>query len=249
MSKVLLINGDATKLSIPSNSVDLIIAHPPYFGLDPKRYGGDQSKQLGKPGSNQKQFLKLMNKATKEMYRVLKPSGNLWISNSPFDGIDSLYITDVLNNTKFLYIDKIFHSYYKDKSVVPNKNIEELVFNSVSIWHHFAKTNNFYYNHVECRRYNNPIWEMDFSNLSDPVDVQLSADYVVQDAVNKELATRLIKMYSKPNQTVLDPFGGTGIVPVSAAELGRNGILNDISEKQIEGAKKRILLTLGENFD
>lgn len=249
MSKVLLINGDATKLDIPSNSVDLIIAHPPYFSVDAKRYGGDESKQLTKIGSDRKKFLKLMNKATKEMYRVLKPSGNLWIANSPFDGVDSLYVSDVINNTKFNYIDKIYHSYYKDKTVVSDKSVEAVVFNSVSVWHHFTKTANFYFNHIECRRYNNPIWEMDFSNLSDQIDAQLSNDYAVQDTVNKELVTRLIKMYSKPTQTVLDPFGGTGIVPVTAVELGRNGILNDISEKQIEGAKKRILLTLGETVD
>jgi DNA modification methylase len=246
MSKVLLINGDATKLDIPSNSVDLIIAHPPYFGVDAKRYGGDESKQLTNSGSETKKFLKLMNKATREMYRVLKPSGNLWIANSPFDGIDSLYVVDVIKNTKFKYIDKIYHSYYKDKMVVSDKNVEAIVFNSVSVWHHFTKTNDFYFNHVECRRYNNPIWEMDFSNLSDKVDKELAQDYAVQDTVNKELVARLIKMFSKPNHTVLDPFGGTGIVPVTAVELGRNGILNDISEKQIEGAKKRIALTLGD---
>lgn len=189
-----------------------------------------------------------MDKATKEMYRVLKPSGHLWIATSPFDGIDSIYVQNVLKNTKFKYLDRVYQDSYKDKMVVPEQKPEGLASNAVTIWNHFIKSNDFYYNHIECVRYNDPVWEMDFSNLSDPVDRELHKDYAVQDTVNKELVTRLIKMFTKPMHTVLDPFGGTGIVPVTAAELGRYGILNDISEKQIEGTKKRILLTLGENY-
>jgi DNA modification methylase len=90
---------------------------------------------------------------------------------------------------------------------------------------------------------------MDFSNLGDEVDKELHKDHPVQDTMNKELVVNLIKMFSKPNHTVLDPFAGTGMVGVTAVELGRYGIVNDISEKQIEGAMKRILLTLGETVE
>lgn len=247
MPKIKFIVGDATKLDIPSNSVDLIITHPPYFSVDAARYGGEESKQLNSSRNSQKKFMKLLDLSTKEMFRVLKPSGNLWIANSPFDGLDSIYVSNVLKNTKFKYIDRVFQASYKDKMITTS--VEGIVSNSVTIWNHFVKTDNFYYNHIECKRRNNPVWEMNFSNLDDNVDKELVKDYAVQDTVNKELVSSLIKMFSKPNHTVLDPFGGTGIVSVTAAELGRYGIINDISEKQIEGAKKRTLLTLGENFD
>lgn len=249
MPKVTLLNGDAKKLDIPSNSVDLIITHPPYFGVDVTRYGGDSSKQLGYVGSNRKKFLKLLELSTKEMFRVLKPSGNLWIANSPFDGVDSMYVTNTINDTKFKYIDRVFQSSYLDRSIISDRNIESIASNSVTIWNHFTKTNDFYYNHVECRRYNNPIWQMDFSNLESEIDKELLKTYAVQDTMNSELVSRLIKMFTKPNHTVLDPFGGTGIVGTTAAVLGRYGIVNDISEKQIEGAKKRIALTLGDTND
>lgn len=247
MSKITLIRGDATKLPLPSESVDLIITHPPYFGVDVERYGGDKSKQLGFVGSTNKKYFKLMDKATKEMYRVLKPSGHLWIAMSPFDGIDSTYVHNVLKNTKFRYLDRVYQDSYEDQLVVPEHKPEGLASNSITIWNHFTKSDDFYYNHIECVRHNDPVWEMDFSNLADPVDKKLHETYAVQDTVNKELVSRLIKMFSKPTQVVLDPFGGTGIVPITAAQLGRQGILNDISEKQIKGAEQRILLTLGDN--
>lgn len=249
MSSLTLINGDAIKLDIPSNSIDLIITHPPYFGVDVQRYGGDSSRQINASGVSKRRFLKLLNKATKEMYRVLKPNGQLWIANSPFDGISHEYVAHTLDKTQFNYVDCIYqHSYY-DKDVIPNKQIENIANNSVTVWHHFAKGSSIYYNPVECRRHNDPVWSMDLSNGKDPVDQSLSSDYAVMDAVNKELATRLIKMYSKPGYTVLDPFGGTGVVPVTAVELGRNGILNDVSNKQLEGARARAALVLGADYD
>jgi site-specific DNA-methyltransferase (adenine-specific) len=246
LSKIKFLNGDAKKLDIPSNSVDLIITHPPYFGVDVTRYGGDFSRQLGYIGSDRKKFLNLLHSSTKEMYRVLKPTGSLWIANSPFDGVDSMYVNNVIKHTKFKYVDRIFQASYLDKMVVSDRNMESVASNSVTVWNHFAKTENFYYNHVECRRYNNPIWQMDFSNLDSEVDKELLKNYAVQDTVNSELVSRLIKMFSKPNHTVLDPFGGTGVVGVTAVILDRYGIVNDISNKQIEGAKQRLLLTLGE---
>lgn len=247
MTRISLIHGDATKLQIPSNSVDLIITHPPYFGVDTQRYGGDPAHQINYEGNSQKKYLKLMVKATKEMYRVLKPSGHLWIANSPFDGIDSLYVAKVLSETNFQYLDRVFQNSYADKSLVPDHKPEGLASNAVTIWNHFTKSDDFYYNHIECKRYNDPVWDLTFSNLGSSVDDRLSKDYAVLDTANKELVSRLIKMFSKPTHTVLDPFGGTGIVPITAAELGRYGILNDISDKQIAGAKERIKLTFGEN--
>jgi DNA modification methylase len=249
LAKLSIIQGDATHLDLPSNSVDLIITHPPYFGIDTKRYGGDESKQINAVGVSQKNFLKQMTKATEEMFRVLKPYGQLWIANSPFNGVGSMYVADTLNKTKFEYVDCVYHTSYFDKDVIPNKLMESIAYNSVTVWHHFAKNNELYYNQIECKKYNNPVWELDFSNGKDPVDQQLDQDYAVADAVNKEVARRLIQMFSKPGHVILDPFGGTGVVPVTAVELGREGILNDISEKQLEGARKRAQLVLGDNYD
>lgn len=249
MAKLTIINGDAVSLAVPSSSVDLIITHPPYFGTDAGRYGDDAAKQINAPGIDRKKFLKLMHKAIKEMFRVLKPNGQLWIANSPFDGISHEVVANVLSNTKFKYVDCVYQYSYMDKDLVPNKQIETIASNSVTVWHHFSKSNEMYYNPVECRRNNDPVWALDFSNKKDNVDKQLNGFYPVQDTVNKELVSRIIKMFSKPGHIVLDPFGGTGVVPVTAVELGRNGILNDISEKQLEGARLRAAMVLGGDYD
>jgi DNA modification methylase len=66
--------------------------------------------------------------------------------------------------------------------------------------------------------------------------------------MNVEIPKRFIEMFSKKNAVVLDPFGGSALVAVTAAELGRRGISNDISEEQNKAAEQRALLTLGEKY-
>lgn len=55
-----------------------------------------------------------------------------------------------------------------------------------------------------------------------------------------ELPSRLIKFYTFPNQTVLDPFAGSGTVGVAAKQLDRNYVLIDVSKKYCEIAQRRI---------
>jgi len=56
----------------------------------------------------------------------------------------------------------------------------------------------------------------------------------------EELIYRLIKLYSYPGNTVLDPFGGSGTVAAVCAKNNRNSIYVDISEKYYEMAKNRV---------
>jgi len=43
------------------------------------------------------------------------------------------------------------------------------------------------------------------------------------------MAKVLIELYSKPGETVLDPFSGSGVVPFEAVLVGRKAIANDLS--------------------
>ena len=60
--------------------------------------------------------------------------------------------------------------------------------------------------------------------------------------MNPEVTKRFIEMFSKPGDTVLDPFGGTGTVASVSHINNRNAITNDVSEEQTKIAKKRLEL-------
>lgn len=237
--------GSAESLDIKDNSVDLIITHPPYLGVDAFRYGGNSANQINS-SQNKKKMLKQLNSITKEMYRVLKPGGHLIIAIGPNDGMDHAYIDQTIEKTKMKYLDFICQNSYI-KNSLENIYYDKIASNNITIWHHFIKPGNAYYNQVMTKRWKDPVWNIPFSNIKDPVDKVLSKDHHVFDAMNSEIPKRFIQMFSKPGQMILDPFGGSGIVAVVAKELGRYSISNDISEDQLKSAKKRILLTFGES--
>ena len=56
----------------------------------------------------------------------------------------------------------------------------------------------------------------------------------------EELLRRIILACTKPGETVLDPFVGSGTTSVVAKSLGRNSIGIDNNKKYLEIAKKRL---------
>jgi DNA modification methylase len=76
----LVVQGDALNLPLPDESVDLIITSPPYFALRSYQDAGTHYKgQIGSEPSP-KEFLEVLWAATREMVRVLKPTGSLFVN-------------------------------------------------------------------------------------------------------------------------------------------------------------------------
>jgi len=73
-----IIQGDCLEVlkTLPSESVDLIITSPPYYGL--RKYG-DYEQQIGLEETFD-EFLKKILEITAELKRVLKPSGQFWLN-------------------------------------------------------------------------------------------------------------------------------------------------------------------------
>lgn len=75
-----VIKANALELPLPNESVDLVITSPPYFALrsyrdDGEHYGG----QIGSEATPS-EFIDALIAATREMMRVLKPSGSIWVN-------------------------------------------------------------------------------------------------------------------------------------------------------------------------
>jgi DNA modification methylase len=74
----LVLQGDALNLPLPDESVDLIITSPPYFALRSYQDAGTHyAGQIGSEPTPQ-EFLEALWAATREMVRVLKPTGSLF---------------------------------------------------------------------------------------------------------------------------------------------------------------------------
>lgn len=239
MKKIDFILGDACKLQFPDKSIDLVITRPPYIGVETKRYGGEEQKQINY-NQNIKKYIKLLTKATLEMERVLKDSGSIVIAlphtmNTPYH-----YITSVLKKTNLTLGNPPFIVSYVDFIESRNYMQKENVNTEYGFWFHLIKNpEKIYHNPFIIKRYSQKsCWEIPWYP-KDKVSVELKKHGFIEDAYNPEIAKRLIEMFTKKGHTVLDPFGGSGVGPIEAYKLGRSGIVLDISQEQLNLAKKR----------
>jgi site-specific DNA-methyltransferase (adenine-specific) len=65
----------------------------------------------------------------------------------------------------------------------------------------------------------------------------------------EELAYRLVRMFSFANDTVLDPFMGTGTTLLAASRCGRNSIGVEIEPSYVKMAKQRLETKLSSLFE
>ena len=77
---VTILRGNALDLPLDDESVDLVVTSPPYFGLRSYQDGGQHyAGQIGSEATPA-EFLDALIAATREMVRVLKPSGSIWVN-------------------------------------------------------------------------------------------------------------------------------------------------------------------------
>ena len=251
----IIINGDSRKMSeLQDNSVHLIVTSPPYWQL--KDYGNDN--QIGFNDSYE-QYINYLNLVWKECYRVLHDGCRLCINigdqfaRSVYYGrykvipIHSEIIrfcetigfdfmgqiiwqkTTTMNTTgggavmgSFPYprngIVKLDFEYillFKKQGNAPKPNIEQKLDS--------AMTNE------EWNTYFNGHWY--FNGVKQDKHLAMFPE---------ELPKRLIKMFSFPQETVLDPFMGSGTTAAVAKMLGRNSVGYEINSDFIPLIKNRI---------
>lgn len=77
---VTLYRANALNLPLADNSVDLVVTSPPYFGLRSYQDGGEHyDGQIGAEATPA-EFVDALIAATREMVRVVKPSGSIWVN-------------------------------------------------------------------------------------------------------------------------------------------------------------------------
>ena len=75
-----IIQGDALDLPLADDSVDLVVTSPPYFGLRSYQDGGEHyDGQIGDEPTPA-EFVDALIAATREMVRVVKPSGSIFVN-------------------------------------------------------------------------------------------------------------------------------------------------------------------------
>lgn len=240
-----LINGDARDLSfLREESVHLAVTSPPYWNL--KRYN-ENPDQLGHV-KEYEAFLAELEKVWRHVFRVLVPGGRMvcvvgdvCVARRNFGrhlvfplhsdisvicrriGFDNLNPIvwhkisnasyEVRNGSKFL------GKPYEPNAII--KNDIEFILMQRKPGGYRKPTNE----QREASRINKDDfdrWFQQIWNITGASTKQHPAPFPL------ELATRLVRMFSFTEDTILDPFCGTGTTMVAALRTGRNSIGVDI---------------------
>jgi len=235
-NEILLFNTNCLEVlkGLESDSVDLILTDPPYNLGNFMRDRQTNLKKMrenffGDAGWDDLEFdewKKQIDDFFKEANRVLKKRGSLIMFMSIIK-VES--IISIASKHKFYY--KTTGIWHKTNPMPRNMNLHFI--NSTEAWLYFineARTGTFN---------NNGKAFHDFIETSG--STKSEKQYIAHPTQKPEkLFEHFVSLLTNPNDTVLDPFMGSGTSGVVTKKLGRNFIGCEINSQYFEGAKKRI---------
>lgn len=240
----IVINDDCLKYmqSLPDNCIDCILTSPPYnFGIDYGNYYSDENTWDS--------YFDTMDGIIKEMYRILTTGGRVVFNIQPFfsDYIPSHHIfSQIFLRHKFIWRNEILWE----------KNNYSARYTSWGSWKSPASPY-LKYTHefieVYCKetiKHNNRRNEI--PDISDEefkssvigkwsIAPERNMKKYNHDAMFPEkLVEKALKIYTFPNDVVLDPFGGVGTTAVVCKRIKRKYISIDVSKEYCQTAIQRI---------
>lgn len=230
---------------IPSKSIDLIFADPPYFmQTEGELIRTEGTKFMGVEDdwdkfSDLKHYDEFSTKWLSECKRILNDSGSIWVIGS----FQNIYrIGYIMQNLGFWILNDIVWS---KPNPVPNfKGTRFTNSNETLIWCSKGKSNKYTFNYKTMKYLNNnkqmkSVWDIGIcighERLKNGNGKKLHSAQKPE-----KLLFNVIISSSKPDDVVLDPFMGTGTTAVVAKRLGRNFIGIEREKKYITAAYKRI---------
>jgi len=240
-----IIHGDVLKglSELPSESIDLIFADPPY------NIGKDFDGLV--ENWKEEEFLEWCYTWLEECYRVLKPSGTFYLMNST----ENMPFLDIWCRKKFFIRSRIMWSY--DSSGVQAKKFFGSMYEPILML--VKDKNNYTFNAddilVEAKtgakrglidyRKNPPqpyntmkvpgnVWE--FSRVRFKMD-----EYENHPTQKPELLLeRIIKASSNSGDLVLDPFSGSFTTSAVSKKLGRRSVGIEVNEEYVKIGLRRL---------
>jgi len=253
MSNHTLIIGNCKKMhEILDESIHLVVTSPPYYNA-PFDY-----KDLYK---NYKEYLGLLKNVANESFRVLK-KGRIFVLN-----IDDMLVKGekfplvadaikIFQKAGFRYRDRIVwkkpdgyvrisrrsgvliqHPYpmyfYPDNLLESIIIFQKSKFNYKSISDEMKKRSKIEISEFQENKWYLTLWEI--TNVLPNSDLEKGIA-----AFPEELPYRIIKLFSYVNETVLDPFVGSGTTMKVARSLGRDSIGIEIDKTLVPKIKKKV---------
>ncbi|WP_235612302.1 DNA-methyltransferase [Metalysinibacillus jejuensis] len=243
-NKVWIYHSNSLELlkSFNDNSIDLIIADPPYFlSNDGISCSGGKMVSV-----NKGEWDKVKDISSEEFYylflieakRIIKDTGSIWVSGTFHNIYQVGYLIQkldmrILNNIT-----------WQKRNPPPNLSCKMFTHSTETIiWASKNKKSKYIFNYDDMKKENEgkqmkDVWAFSLTKKSE----KAFGKHPTQKPL--ELLKRMIKASSKPDDLILDPFLGSGTTGVAAIELNRRFIGVEIEEEYVDLAINRVKDTL-----
>lgn len=234
-----IIDGDCCDVmaSLPRESVDLIVADPPYnIGID---YG------RGKLADRRADYWEWCRKWIWLGHRLLKPTGSFWIVSGQEHGAEidlSLQLQDLVVRNRITW-HETFGVYCHNKFGRTSrpiyyavKNAKRFTFNKQAVTVPSARQEKYGDRRAAPGgKIMGDVWQVNrvcgtFSERVAGVPTQLP----------EELVRRIVGVSSNPGDVVLDPFAGSGTTLAVAKSMGRSSIGIELNDGYAAIARRRV---------
>ena len=241
---------------IPENSIDLIIADPPYNLSKGKPLKWDNSKKLNGMGGNWDKLMinwdnmsfqdywEFTHSWLKEAKRVLKPTGSIWV----YGTYHNIGVINVLFQK--LGIEILNEIVWYKRNAFPNLSGRRFTASHETLlWGHSGNNKRKYtFNYEDIKKMYFPedqlkkkgkqmrtVW--DIPNNKNKEELKFGS-HPTQKTLR--ITKRIILSTSKPNDIILIPFCGSGTECVAALELNRQFIAFETEKKYVDLSNKKI---------
>lgn len=242
--------------ALPDNSVDLIIADPPYNLSKGSNWKWDNSVKLEGMGGNWNKVMENWDNYSLESYflftmswikqakRILKPTGSMWI----FGTYHNIGIINVV--CQILEVEIINEVIWYKRNAFPNLSGRRLTASHETLlWcNKGGKKREYFFNYQYSKngefendtlkapgKQMRTVW--DISNNKSKVELKYGK-HPTQKPI--KILKRMIRLSSKVGDIMLTPFAGAGSECVAAKETQRNYIGFEIDQQYIDIANERL---------
>ena len=227
--------------------VTLMVTSPPYHNaISYKSHSKDANANYRTRSDLNygTQYMPFLNSVWKASLEMLKPGGIMAINVGSVleDGYHYPLAEDIIGEILEKYEVEFLRSTYWHKVTAGVKRAGSVIQHPYpGYWHPNIMTEHvmlfskpgahIQLNNDYPEEWNNPIWDL---APVPPRTIDHPAPYP------EDLPHRLIRMFTRTGDWVLDPFNGAGTTTKAAYDLGRNGLGFDIESKYLALAKKRL---------
>ncbi len=239
---------------LPAHSIELVVTSPPYWMI--KDYGA--RGQIGY-GQSLHAYLQDLHQAWAECLRVLREGGRLCVNVGDQFARARLFgryrviplHAEIIAQCVALGFDYLGSIIWRKKTTMntsggavvmgsypyPPNGIVEIDFEYILLFRRPAKARTAPREIKEAAALSRDEWKSWFSGHWDVGGARKAGH---EAPFPEEIPRRLIRMFSFPGDTVLDPFLGTGTTAAVAIELGRNAVGYEINADYVGMAAARL---------